>query len=86
MFSSSIENASHGRKRNADASKNLPLTGCFRKGRARETEALKYKNGQPATKHEWLVHQRTNSENTVQMRAIFDATQNFVWKDKNGCR
>jgi hypothetical protein len=37
---SSIENFLRRAKRNADASKNLHLTGCFRKGSAAEVGAL----------------------------------------------
>ncbi len=62
--------------------KNSSLTGCFRKGRARETEGFEYKNGQPATKHDELVHQGTSLENTVQMLTIFGAAQNFCVKGK----
>jgi hypothetical protein len=58
--------------------KNSLLTGCFRKGRARETEGFEYKNGQPATKHDEPVHQGTSLENTVQMLTIFGAAQNSV--------
>ena len=62
--------------------KNSPLTGCFRKGRARETEGFEYKNGQPATKHDELVHQGTSLENTVQMLTIFGAAQNLCERKK----